>query len=96
MSSRNRYLTADERARAPELHSALAAVRAKLRAGQSDHAALAAAAVERLRAAGFRPDYVEVRRAADLARPQGDGADDLVVLGAAWLGRARLIDNVRV
>jgi pantoate--beta-alanine ligase len=97
MSSRNRYLDARQRADAPALHAALAQVRDSLRAGDGDFAALEARARERLTAAGLRPDYVEVRRAADLAKPNaGASAAELIVLGAAWLGRARLIDNARV
>jgi pantoate--beta-alanine ligase len=97
MSSRNRYLTTEQREHAPALHRALAAVCDGLRAGRTDHAALTATAVEQLRAAGFRPDYVEIRRAADLAHAQrSDVPADLVVLGAGWLGRARLIDNLLV
>lgn len=94
MSSRNRYLTADERPRAPALAAALRAAQSAVRAGDADYARIerdAAAAIER---AGLDPDYVAIRRAADLARPAPD--DDpaaLVVLGAALLGRARLIDN---
>jgi pantoate--beta-alanine ligase len=97
MSSRNRYLDAAQRRQAPALQAALARLRAAVRAGQQDYGALEAAAVEELARAGFRPDYVEVRRAADLAKPSAsDRAGDLVVLGAAWLGRARLIDNLRI
>jgi pantoate--beta-alanine ligase len=97
LSSRNRYLTGDERHRAPALHRALAEMRERLRAGESNYRALESRAIEHLRGAGFRPDYVEVRRAADLAKPEeADRSDELVVLAAAWLGRARLIDNLRV
>lgn len=97
MSSRNRYLDADERGRAPALYAALERVREELGAGSRDYAALEARAKETLAASGFRPDYVEVRRAADLAKPAAeDRPEELVVLAAAWLGRARLIDNVRV
>ena len=97
MSSRNRYLEADERARAPQLHATIVAVREALRAGRRDFAQLEAEAVARLANAGFRPDYVSVRRAADLARPApGADAEGLAVLAAAHLGRARLIDNVLV
>ena len=97
LSSRNRYLTLDERERAPALHAALAAVSEALRAGATDFTALESRAIEKLQSAGFRPDYVEVRRAADLVPPcAADRPHDLVVLGAAWMGRARLIDNVRV
>jgi pantoate--beta-alanine ligase len=97
MSSRNRYLDKTERRRAPDLHAALERVCAAVRAGEKGFAELERRAVDELARAGFRPDYVEVRRAADLAKASAsDRADDLVVLGAAWLGRARLIDNVRV
>ena len=97
LSSRNRYLDATQRQQAPDLQASLARLRAAVRAGRRDYGALEGQAVEELRRAGFRPDYVEVRRAADLAKPGGDDrADDLVVLGAAWLGRARLIDNLRI
>ncbi|ROR32875.1 pantoate--beta-alanine ligase [Inmirania thermothiophila] len=95
MSSRNAYLTADERVRAPELHGALAEAAARLRAGEDDFAAVEAAGRARLEAAGMRPDYFAVRRAADLAEP-APGERALVVLAAARLGSARLIDNVVV
>ena len=97
LSSRNRYLSADERARAPALHATLAAVGKAVRAGRRDYVSLQAEAVGRLRAAGFKPDYVEIRRADDLVRPEAaDGGERLIVLGAASLGPARLIDNVPV
>ena len=94
MSSRNRYLTPEERARAPVLHATLERVRDALVQGEPDHAALERDAVDTLRSEGFEPDYVEIRMAADLAKPTRSAApDELIVLGAAWLGRARLIDN---
>lgn len=97
MSSRNRYLTTDERRRAPALHAALGRVREAVRSGRRDFAVLAVAALEELRAAGFEPEYVEVRRAADLGTPaETAGAGELVALGAGRLGRARLIDNVMI
>jgi pantoate--beta-alanine ligase len=97
MSSRNRYLDAEQRSRASELHAALQRVRAAVRVGGNEFAAIERRAVDELARAGFKPDYVEVRRAADLAKPGATAtAEDLVVLGAAWLGRARLIDNVRI
>jgi pantoate--beta-alanine ligase len=97
MSSRNRYLDAAERQRAPVLRAALEHVRDALRQGATDYGRLETEAAEALDGAGFRTDYVEVRRAADLARPNGrDSAEDLIVLAAAWLGRARLIDNLRI
>jgi pantoate--beta-alanine ligase len=97
LSSRNRYLDAAQRGRASELHAALQRVRAAVRAGGSAYAELERRAVDELARAGFKPDYVEVRRAADLKKPSAnDRTEELVVLGAAWLGRARLIDNVGI
>lgn len=92
LSSRNRYLSDAERVQAPALYQALRAVTERL--GEGVPPAIAEAqAVGTLQQAGFRPDYVSVRRAEDLAGPSGSDRD-LVVLGAAWLGRTRLIDNV--
>jgi pantoate--beta-alanine ligase len=97
MSSRNRYLDAEQRNRAPALQRALASVRDALRGGASNFAELCGAARVELERAGFRPDYVEIRRASDLARPDGsDRSEARVVLGAGWLGRTRLIDNLIV
>ena len=97
ISSRNHYLTADERKRAPILHSTLEQLGAELTDGNRDYGGLEAAAVERLKQSGFEPEYVEVRRASDLSKPNGShSADELIVVAAAWLGRARLIDNLRV
>ncbi len=99
LSSRNAYLTAEERQRAPELAAALAEAVLALRSG-APVARVEAWAVARLQAAGFGPvDYVEVRDAGDLSRmgpgplPPGRKAR---ILAAARLGRARLIDNMAV
>ncbi len=94
MSSRNGYLTAEERARAPALYHTLQRCADWLRAGQ-DSATVERQAEEAIAAAGFEPDYFSVRRAADLGLP-APGERELVVLAAARLGRARLIDNLRV
>ena len=97
ISSRNRYLTESERRHAPVLHATLARVADALKNGERDFASLQAGAVKALREAGFEPDYVEVRRAADLTLPNGrQRPEELIVLAAAWLGKARLIDNQRV
>lgn len=96
LSSRNRYLTAAERQRAPLLHRVLAEVASRLQAGGRDYSALEADAMASLAGGGFAPEYVSVRRAADLSAPAGDAGEGLVVLGAARLGRARLIDNIAV
>lgn len=95
MSSRNRYLSEEERRRAPALYRTLETVAQALKAGRTDHDALVEEARNLLSEKGFEPDYVEVRRSDDLALASpADRA--LVVLGAARLGEARLIDNLRV
>jgi len=95
MSSRNGYLTAQERAIAPVLYRVLEGLAAKLREGDGDYAGLQAAVARELDENGFRTDYVAIRRAADLLEPDAD-EKDLVVLAAAYLGKARLIDNIEV
>jgi len=95
MSSRNGYLTADERRIAPGLHRTLQQVAERLRAGERAWEALEADAREQLIGAGLRPDYVSIRRASDLELPE-NGDRSLVVLAAAFLGKARLIDNLLI
>ncbi len=91
LSTRNTYLDAAERARAPGLYETLTQTTAQVAAGMAP-ADACAAGMARLAALGFAPDYVAVRRAADLAPPSPDD-DELVALAAARLGRTRLIDN---
>jgi pantoate--beta-alanine ligase len=95
MSSRNQYLTDEERRKAPLIHQTLRAAVDRLRAGVRDFADIERAGTQALESAGFRPDYFAVRRADDLGSPEAD-TRRLVVLTAARLGRARLIDNLRV
>ena len=95
MSSRNRYLTPQERAIAPALYATLSASAQRLRAGERDYQRLADDAKAALAAAGFRPDYFEIRRAGDLKPPSGEDTH-LRILAAAWLGKARVIDNLAV
>jgi len=95
LSSRNSYLSAEERGRAPALYRTLCAAREAILRGARDYPGLEAESMQALGAAGFRPEYVTVRDARDLSMP-GPDAGELVVLAAAWLGRARLIDNVKV
>jgi len=94
MSSRNRYLSAEERAVAPAIYSELERARVALESGSNDFAGIARQGAEALRRAGFRPDYFEIRDAATLEEASEQSAE-LVVLTAARIGRARLIDNVR-
>jgi pantoate--beta-alanine ligase len=95
LSSRNQYLSAVERTQAPALYQELRALRERILAGARDYPALEQQTRERLQYLGFVPDYVSVRRAEDLQSP-APADEDLVVLAAAYLGRARLIDNVRI
>ena len=94
MSSRNRYLTEAERRTAPALHAELRRCAARIEAGERDFPGLEEEASARLAEAGFAPDYVAVRRAGDLGPPAASSTGEWVVLAAAWLGSARLIDNV--
>jgi len=94
MSSRNAYLSAEERRAAPALYRSLQGAGAALRAGRAA-AEVEGEALAELCAAGFEPDYFCVRRASDLS-PPGKGDGQLVILAAARLGRTRLIDNLVV
>lgn len=93
MSSRNGYLDASERMQATRLQQELAGIRAAVQSGERDLAGLSAAACRHLKMAGWRVDYVELRDAGTLQLPTPDSTY-LVVLGAAWLGQTRLIDNL--
>ncbi len=95
LSSRNSYLSDEERAIAPALYASLQSVGQQLQAGGREFAELEAAAIEKLNNAGFKVDYFAIRRALNLEVPDRD-CDDLVVLVAAQLGPARLIDNIVV
>ena len=95
MSSRNQYLSPDERVRAVEIQRTLLAMRDAIGQGR-DRLAVEMAAQDRLTEAGFRVDYVAIRRAEDLAEPDPARSEPLVALVAARLGRARLIDNVLI
>jgi pantoate--beta-alanine ligase len=94
LSSRNRYLSDAERSVAPAVYAALRAAVQRIDTGDEDYAALEAQGLQALVAAGMRPDYFAVRDAHSLEAPVGSSRD-LVVLAAARLGRARLIDNLR-
>lgn len=93
-SSRNQYLSAEQRARSSTIFASLQHVASRLRSGRRDFAALEREAAEMLVERGFQPDYVAIR-ASDLAPPTVD-ADGYVVLIAALLGSTRLIDNLSV
>jgi pantoate--beta-alanine ligase len=104
LSSRNGYLTAEERAEAVQLSLALKQLAKNYRHNTvnipKNIAALESEAMALLAARGWHPDYLTIRRRADLQPPQsgfsmgGQSSDPLVVLGAAKLGKTRLIDNL--
>ena len=99
LSSRNMYLTEAERLEAPALYRALNAVATQMRGGQLDIFQLEHDAMDTLARRGWNPDYISVRRQADLQVPSaGDLAQGapLVVLAAAKLGNTRLIDNLEI
>jgi pantoate--beta-alanine ligase len=95
LSSRNAYLSAEERARAPTLYSTLQDVAKRLRGGGAVADAVAAGRAA-LISVGFAVDYLEVRNAETLAPVTSIKGEPLRVLVAAKLGRTRLIDNIAV
>jgi pantoate--beta-alanine ligase len=95
LSSRNSYLSKDERAIAPNLYKVMQAIGMELQNGRRDFEALESIALKQLREAGFDVDYFSIRRAQNLEVPDRD-CDELVVLAAAKLGNTRLIDNIVV
>lgn len=94
-SSRNQYLSDKERAIAPNLFAILKSIGQELESGNRNYDELEVHAVAELRKLHFEPEYVSIRRAENLDTPDRDN-DELVVLAAARLGKARLIDNIIV
>ena len=95
MSSRNGYLSKEERAEAVRLGRELRAIQEKVQGGERDLARIERAATGELAAHGWRPDYVAIRSRATLLPPAANDTE-LVVLAAAWLGKTRLIDNLEI
>jgi pantoate--beta-alanine ligase len=93
LSSRNKYLSARERSFAPKLYESLKLAKQNIENGGSDFEAIQQGGMQFLERAGFRPDYFTIRQAMDLA-PLRAESRDLIVLAAARIGKARLIDNV--
>ncbi|MGY6588727.1 MAG: pantoate--beta-alanine ligase [Wenzhouxiangella sp.] len=93
LSSRNQYLSDSERARAPLLYRCLRQLADGLKAGR-DWSNLKETALWELEGAGFKPQYLAWCSAEDLGPPRPDAPQRLLV--AAWLGKARLIDNLPV
>lgn len=97
LSSRNGYLSADQRMQAASLHATLQrmAQAVTVAASLRDIPTIEKQAMDSMRSAGWAPDYMTVRNCATLLAPR-NGDSDLVILGAAKLGSTRLIDNLRV
>jgi pantoate--beta-alanine ligase len=95
MSSRNIYLSPEERSAAPELYRAMKEIAQRLRAGE-DIAATIAGGAKLVAAAGFRLDYFEVRHADTLAPIASVKDGPMRILVAAQIGKTRLIDNIGV
>ncbi len=93
LSSRNGYLTADERPRAIALYQALCNTRNAIANGRRDYTELERQAQQTLAESGMRPDYFSIRQAKTLETADS-GDTELVILGAIYLGKTRLIDNV--
>ncbi|MGZ8928276.1 MAG: pantoate--beta-alanine ligase [Methylobacter sp.] len=93
MSSRNGYLSADEKAVAAKLYQSLCIARDAILAGQQSYEEIENSALLFLRDCGFQPEYFVVCRAGDLKKAGMDDMD-LVLLAAARLGKTRLIDNI--
>jgi pantoate--beta-alanine ligase len=99
LSSRNSYLSDNERAEAPVLYQTLQFVANEMRSGHLDVFQLEHKAMDDLAKRGWNPDYVSIRKRIDLQPPSaGDLAQGspLVVLAAAKLGKTRLIDNLEI
>ncbi len=95
MSSRNTYLSASERQKAPLLYKTLKQTKAQIQQGAHDYTDLENRAVATLKAADFLPEYFRICRADDLAPARAED-NDLIILVAVKLGKTRLIDNIRL
>lgn len=96
LSSRNAYLSTEERIQAVELYKILLSIKvAILKQGRTDFAKLSEEAVTYLSQQGWKVDYITIRAQADLQYPT-ENETNLVVLAAAWMGKTRLIDNLEI
>jgi pantoate--beta-alanine ligase len=93
MSSRNNYLSEEQRSQAAGLRQILNQLADSIRSGERNYRKLEGNGSELLLKSGFKPDYLEVCHSETLL-PASDADDSLVILVAAWLGPARLIDNI--
>lgn len=95
LSSRNGYLSAEQRAAAPALYRIISQIGDAIRGGEQDFERLLQDNRRELESAGFRIDYLEIREASTL-RPASAQDSDIVILAAAFMGKTRLIDNLHL
>lgn len=95
LSSRNQYLSEQQKQTAARIYQILVSIRDDILAGKRDFTTLEQQGMEQLKAAGLKPEYLSVRQVEDL-KVATESSKQLVILVAAWLGPARLIDNVVV
>jgi pantoate--beta-alanine ligase len=95
LSSRNGFLSEEQRAIAPEVYRTLTRISDAIKQGERDYPTLINEQIKQLEVAGLRPDYLEIRHALTL-RPATTEDRDLVILVAAFLGTTRLIDNLHL
>jgi len=95
MSSRNNYLTDQQRTIAPHLYATIQQIAKDIEQGRRDFRRMISSAKSRLSEAGLKPDYVEIRSVKTLLQV-GHEDDELVILAAVFLGKTRLIDNIQV
>jgi pantoate--beta-alanine ligase len=95
LSSRNTYLSRNDREKAPQLHRALQEIAAAIRSGAAAETTIAKVQAD-LTDAGFLIDYIKVRNARTLARVENPASEPMRVLAAVWLGKTRLIDNIAI
>jgi pantoate--beta-alanine ligase len=99
LSSRNGYLSAGERAEAPRLYRLLNQVKERVKQGEKNVLQIETDALNQLQQAGWKPDYIALRRRSDLKAATAEqmaAGEPLVVLAAAKLGATRLIDNLEI
>ncbi|MGV8917757.1 MAG: pantoate--beta-alanine ligase [Pseudomonas sp.] len=95
LSSRNIYLSEQQRAAAPALYAAITTIAEAIKQGERDFSQLLATGMDHIKAAGFVPDYLEIRDATTL-RPATPDDQDIAILAAAFMGTTRLIDNLHL
>ena len=93
LSSRNRYLSTEEKVVAAELYQTLSGIAEAVNQGNEDYRGLEADAIAHLEDKGFKTEYLSIRNASNLGEPT---EDEMIVLAAARLGKARLIDNIQM